>query len=665
MKAGDLAEIEVELFRSDGDPSPCIIRHSAACSAPPCHCPKESIKNTWLDIDVISNDPSCGPGECRVVAMLNVGANYVDCYHFYRRVGDPNTYILHPHAVVLDTCVANGDVVNISVDILKEMVDPAPCNITKTSLPCDISCCNLIDVKLEREGSADGFCCWKYSFEATNPVCVIPANRISVEFYEDALGTIPIITNYDRTFCTSLTPLPSSGVIYYKVIIDGETCGNIKSVPFTCDCACPGPSEYESWFTVEAVADPSCGENECALQHTIDITQIDPCYTSFQIRDETDAVIRSSTPIAQLQSILSQYDRCMEQGETYTIKIDLLIAAAGAGACQLEGSAFCPVDTEPPTICVPDCEQVAFEMQEDFPFYPQTCPGCEVIVSYATRTSCNGDKDIQILGLHKISNTPNACENCDDRDIHQEAIHRVIQKNAMKFDMPESGHCDTLFRISQATCWGELIKFNVQGSTIQVITVSVPCESACCVRRIRLCNTPLGMIPEPIGPPAGQSGTCDPDGIFDKIGGVVDVLVPSSGGCRYKCHYMDDLDRLSDLLDDDWVDDGPIDFNDPNLYRQGNQPKDSTQAAPSKHGEFQITQTDTELTVEFSHTSLLQAQVALYNVTGQMLEFADATVDTGSATLSVPLTDIASGTYYVSIYVDGQIVTTKNIVIVK
>jgi hypothetical protein len=681
---GNIRDLEIALYRNEIDPSPCMLTAKLSCRGAgsggsgggsggggyTCPCPKDDIKNDWLRVEVVPDDPTCPqPNQCRVIASIAIDPQFDGCWYFYRRAGDTTLYVVSEDPIVLDSCVGHGDRVNVSVDFLRYRDDDDPCTVTKSSLPCNVSCCDVFDIEFETvyvknlETPYSG-CYAKYSFTTEDNACVIEADRMSVVFYSDSLKTTILPTFMGRIAVAS----PSS-TIYYEIFVDGTSCGIVKSQTLLCDCDCAGA---QSFFTAEAVADTNCDDTECGIVFNIDMNQLDPCYTSFMLRDSaTGNALVSSSPIGQLPAEVSQLNTCLDKADYKAVT--LVLKTNSGFTCSITASAFCPVEeADPSTACVPDCPQDTFEIQETLVMTPKMCEDCKVFISYSTRISCNGDKDIQILGLHKVSTTPGACAACDEKDIHLEAIHFIVNQNEMEFDMPTGiNECDTLFRVSQANCWGHYIKYEtvkIGGhEVIRSTIVNVPCASGCCVRRVRVCRKLNKLEIEPLPTPLGQAETCTPDGVYDRLPSG-DILVPRSGGCHYTCDYLADLDKLNDILDGDWSDDdGPIDVSDPNLYRSALPSPDNIQQDEIVNsGTFAISHDENTVLVDFKNmTGSQNVQVAVYTVAGQLVQMQESTIAQSSETIHLQLPVVASGTYLVAVSVNGKVVTTETITIVK
>jgi hypothetical protein len=187
------------------------------------------------------------------------------------------------------------------------------------------------------------------------------------------------------------------------------------------------------------------------------------------------------------------------------------------------------------------------------------------------------------------------------------------------------------------------------------------------VRRVKICKGVNKLIVEPLSTPLGQAETCTPDGIYDRLPSG-NTLVPRSGGCHYTCDYLADLDKLNDILDGDWSDgDGPIDVSDPNLYRSALPSPDNIQQDEIVNsGTFSISHDESTVLVDFKNmTGTQNVQVAVYTVDGQLVQMQESIIAQSSETMRLQLPVVASGTYLVAVSVNGKVVTTETITIVK
>jgi hypothetical protein len=503
--------IEVSFYRTESDRAPCRLIIPVLCENQ-CPCPVETFRNEWLTFELEENALICQPNHCRIKAWLEIpGANY-QCYTHYRILGDPTLHSLGGNPsnrrMIFDSCIANNDSKELTVELFYGAGDPEPCLITKLSQPCAVNCCNSVELRFDRDNaSGDDFnCFWKYRYIVTDPLCKqsLAASSKEVIVYSDPAGLVEI-PQVDGTF--QFLTIPNDGVIYYRIVVDGDTC-SIRSDSLICDCTgCPGPDEYGQWFNVEMSPGGSgnCSPDQCYIKHVIDLDSTYSCYENFRLRriiDDVQLPDSPEYPISMLNSILQQQDTCIDKDEFYEIKVILLTSEPyhdGTFTCPLRQTAHCNdrVFTGEPLedrTCIPDCPQDTFVVATDEKYKSQICKGCELIISYKYRQACNGGKqDIQLTNMSRRvlpGYPPDVCNNCSEAAFMKEAIFYLLDENPMRFNKPKKGQCDTTWRIAQSNCWMTYYSYELLANgVIDSAIVRTPCESSCCVKPVLMCNT--------------------------------------------------------------------------------------------------------------------------------------------------------------------------------
>jgi hypothetical protein len=671
------------LYRSPEDPAPCFLDVPILCKDQ-CPCPPESIRNKFVSFTVDDNNTMCPPGHCYIEAFLNVPGAY-ECFTHYSVEGGPIDTLVRARTKIFSDCVPSGQALEITVMLYHGENDPRPCRIVDKSAPCQINCCDFIDVEFSR-APADGFdvnCRWKYSFEATDPACLVSTNDIEMIVYQDPQG-LAEIPQEDNEFW--FLTIPSNGILYYQLIIDGDTC-NIRADTLICDCiSCPGYDGYKDWFNLQS-APGACDSNECAIQHFINLDSAYYCYENFQVRRTIDDHILPLTPeqpIEALNGYLSQLDTCIKRGERYEVEIimishETLQHVDGRYTCPLIQSTVCPVipddsltNNNPAPTCVPDCPEDEFEKGNTVVVFSDSCQQCLIYVSYEYRQAC--DSTYQDIQITEITRKPidgafeGACGGCTSKEVMQEAVFNLINKNPMDFKLPTvRGECDTSWRVVQASCWMtyHVYDFSPSGDKIFPIEVRTPCEPSCCVKPIQICRKVEGdgYDVENIPHRETVTTTCDPNATLRVVAPLDEFFIPENGGCRFSC---DELDGLKDLSDEyDWTDGDTISFNGgggPYLRSASSEQIDNEM---HKHVEFRFVQDTEYLTVEFWNSNARTVTLSLYTLTGQLLTTQDESIEQGIASLRANLQPYASGTYIVNITVDGVMLRSGVIQIVK
>ncbi|MCA9747585.1 MAG: T9SS type A sorting domain-containing protein [Romboutsia sp.] len=271
------------------------------------------------------------------------------------------------------------------------------------------------------------------------------------------------------------------------------------------DCAKPTPCNCDYYiknfsFTFDLTkGGGTCSTDECYLENFFQMPINTPlCYTHITYSAELNGVVTQSPttlPIVNNTVDLSQFNRCIREGQEYKITIKLLEGLEDESPCEFTQIAYCPI-ADDRSYCVPDCEDDEFQKRTNITIPLPACPQCKLSISYSTRIACNGNYDIRIDGLELINNNPAdayGCSLCGFSTLYELAIDEIILKNEMGFE-PKSKKdpCSTIYRVIEASCWTDVSTFTFGGPTfedpISAIQSFIPCESNCCGISLTVCR---------------------------------------------------------------------------------------------------------------------------------------------------------------------------------
>jgi hypothetical protein len=396
------------------------------------------------------------------------------------------------------------------------------------------------------------------------------------------------------------------------------------------------------------------------------------CYRQFVIHRYIDSTwIGSDGPhlIDDIDNIMQQQDICIEKGELYTIEIILIgpyIGQEQSNTCKLVRSTSCKKnigdDASIPD-CLPDCPQDTMQIGDEKKYISDECPDCEITVYYKYRQACGGaKKDIQLTNLVRTplpGAAPGACNNCTEAVFMKEALLWLLENNPMGFEKPTSG-CDTTWRVAQANCWMTYYQYDILNGVVDSVIVRTPCESACCVKPLLVCYEGRGKYSYDNLPSNQAALPCDPNATARAVVNLDNFYIPNGAGCKFSCEDLEGLRDLQDFLDNGdtvrVVDNG-------GAPARILQPQSPTQQP--RHVEMYVQQENEMLIAEFWNSTVSDVTIGVYNLTGQLLEERSSTVRKGIATLQVDLSKYASGTYLMTISVDGIVLKSGPFQIVK
>lgn len=276
-------------------------------------------------------------------------------------------------------------------------------------------------------------------------------------------------------------------------IYDVSSCVEIPS------CVCDFNTK-NNLFSIDITKEGgTCSTDECYLENFFQMpinTQL--CYTHITYSAELNGVVTQSPttlPIVNNTVDLSQFNRCIAEGQEYKITIKLLEGLEDESPCEFTQTAYCPI-ADDRSYCVPDCESDVFNKYTNITIPLPSCPDCDLSISYSARIACNGNYDIRIDGLeviNKIPANPYNCSFCGFSDLYELAINQIILENKMGFEPnTKDDPCSSIYRVIEASCWTDVSTFTFGGPTsetpISVIQSFIPCESNCCGISLTVCR---------------------------------------------------------------------------------------------------------------------------------------------------------------------------------
>jgi hypothetical protein len=509
-----------------------------------------------------------------------------------------------------------------------------------------LDCCSYIGVTPEITDS----CCVKIHVD--NPQCSGAVITLEIkngatwtEVYKDSITQSPIIT-----YC----PPNGSGLVEYRVKITepfkpGEPyCGGagpyiegytMYSGSVYLECCEDCPEGYENWFNLESKKSNDCPDNGCEVTHSLNIPDSINCYVSYKV--ETDSSSTAVLPLAG--DSLSDIDRCISAGTTYNAKV--ILFTANGDSCIIEKSVFCdlPRDTndlqEP---CTPDCFDTPFGQPLTHRFDILGCSGpCQIKVTYVTRKACNHWQDLQILRM-EISE---GCTGCSESYLYRMAIMGIIDINTMNFE-PDSVGCSTIWRVTQGGCWSEWVYYFIDlgAGTIDTVNVLEPClQTECCYQPMKVCKT--------LGPPKTITITLDTNYVPPSINcDGVWLENPLTGWimeCEPKCDWLHALEGT---------------YEPPALSLYGKEVIENDIRTKSSIG-IKLIQLNDFLQVQLKNNGINSVKIRILDISGKEKVTISQNINDGQNIVRIPVDDLSSGAYILTIIADDYLVKTEKFII--
>lgn len=306
-----------------------------------------------------------------------------------------------------------------------------------------------------------------------------------------------------------------------------------------------------------------------------------------------------------------------------------------------------------PNPCTPDCEDTAW-VNNNITVNLRGCnPNCYVKIYYSYRIACGVFQDVQI---RKVETLTNYCINCSIKDLYMQSLYAVITINPMNF-VPHVGDsgCSTIWRVSAGGC---LASWQIyyhdpthEGDTLTIIQKCLGPNVPCCLAYMKVCRYPRpGFIP-PKPDSVTISTLSNSYPAYNCNGTIiphVDTLPPPPDTtiCRPICDWFNDvvyitpkIAQFSDVLNNDFSEQKSI-----ILYPN---PAESV-------FKFDLNSPDAG-----------NVNIRIYDSKQNLVQSEERFVINGWNNLQIPVNQLASGNYNIMISINGIVVHSKKLQIIK
>jgi hypothetical protein len=660
MEFGEEITITVKLYRSLTDNSPCVITKTYKCL---CNCPENS--ENWFTLTA-SKSPDCGPTQCKVVGSLEIPEQY-SCYTKYK-VYDGNTtkgpFDIPSNGNIsqIEQCIESDETFTATIYLLRNVFDQNPCVIEKSAY-CDYDCCDFIDINFIAKTTTGPECCWKPNVTTYNSA-LCNLSEVTVAYFDS--NNQPITLNSSGEICLSSS---ANKTITYTVSIDGVAC-ETKSVTLTCNgCTCPPTSVTNGWLNLTVQkGNPNCPVDACSVMGSFDIDpEYAACFTNYSIsyiisdnkKQVVSAVDLNSTlrPLTPTSSIIG-LPECIMPGQTIQIEVRIYKNGSTTDYCSLfSNEVFCEKTklTGRPEPCKPDNLNDNWTVDGKVMV---TINGCTYWVSYKARKTADGKQDVQMTNVEKADPTCGPTANLEDvfKAALPVAIKDIIDKNEQF--TPQNGSvppCVDTWRVVQQSCWSKWEMFNQSAGT--ETEIFVPCASACCVRQLRVCNFNGIIHVQDLGFSGGTGFNCSMATLPANPGSPINTSLQQ--GCTDKnCDIYADFDVFYDKPDTglDYI----MKMN-LNLQKVSNE----EYIESNDYIIYQINQSLETIDLVIAESKLENIEIQIHNTLGQVIYYNNVSLNKGSQTINIDISNYTTGVYYINLVNDGIVFGNKKIIIVK
>lgn len=629
-----------------------------------CSCPYQA--DEWLVLSTEIGTTECGAGKCRITAQLNIPPEY-SCYKYFRYdIGEGESQQFSPITSITNNewCINTGESLTLTVYLYRSLVDTDPCIISKEA-GCDLECCNYINVNFIPIASSDpNYCCWMPNI-TTDDGAVCDLSDVSIELF-DAFGS-PITLGTNGELCRPLSYHQSNSPILqkkirYKISVYGEQCGDFRDVVLICGgCDCPSEKVLNSWAKLNLDKyDPTCPAGECKVTAKLEIPEIyKSCYTSYKIAykmsDGTQVNYGTNLPKPiPMDGILTDLPNCIPAGVSLMYSVYLY---GSNTICEvISNDVFCSriENNERPNSCDPNGDPWL-----GFGTVIVSVNGCNYVVNYQYRKTAPPDlyQDVQLLSVEALDDN---CPNVNVEDIFIQALPNAISKiidseEEFKPQHYDSQPCYDMWRVFQNSCWTKWRCFD----GVAEFNTWLPCQSECCSRKLRVCQTQTGISVEDIGFATGSgSFNCS---LAQLQPGVIPI---NSSQQQPNCE-----DKNCDVYNDISID-VHMPYNHRNYtYHDLTQISHYKFQNESKLDVFkfrhQFNISNNTLNVLIAESEYDNTIINILDLSGKILISKKFELTKSEQTIKLDIESLSSGSYFYNILSKGLVIGTGNFIYVK
>ncbi|MBX3043735.1 MAG: T9SS type A sorting domain-containing protein [Candidatus Kapabacteria bacterium] len=414
-----------------------------------------------------------------------------------------------------------------------------------------------------------------------------------------------------------------------------------------CEC----PPHQNTWFTVQAFADPSCPDG-CRYVHTLNIPENITCYKYYSYENIPQGINDININRSLTNEPISMYDGCMPYGTTTSPAIMLQRYPNDPEACEMFAEAICDTtiapDPDVPDPCSTDCAGIWDLRTIDMPLDVD----CNAKIYYYTRDNC-GKQELEITMI-SISG-PGCSSSYNNASLMRKAFNFIVYENQMQFQPQDPGQCDTTWQVGSGGCWASYYLYYwkivfpdpmpdptqnpfpifVRDSILH----HVKCDSTdCCFIPIKVCRYPDGIrVYRDIGP---LHSNCDSIKTTDIYGRQFD--------CAPNCNWLDSLEI------EPWS--PPVYENimlNKNIIKNLNNKEIHTQWVNSKLG------------LTYFKPDITSASIKIFDLQGRVIKNIQLKTTNNVTNEEFDFSDLNNGIYFYNIYFDGVVIKSDKIIIIK
>lgn len=239
------------------------------------------------------------------------------------------------------------------------------------------------------------------------------------------------------------------------------------------------------------------------------------------------------------------------------------------------------------------------------------------------------------------------CSLCSDAEVYRLSILEIIDRNEMGFEPFNAGDgCSDVWRVSKASCWAQWTRLIMNPVTAEVRTIELnkPCNSNCCLRRMRVCyNEDRTKTVTDLGT-SGNSPICDSLTYQTTYPPIENI------NCVYTCDMLDEID----------------DVVSKSAYLENVEAVEYTKINPNEIVfEYNLNQSSNRIDVNISETNVEKLNIKLYDINGKPVKQAISNSISSNSFITLDISELVTGTYFISFELNGLEFKSDKFIVVK
>ena len=306
-----------------------------------------------------------------------------------------------------------------------------------------------------------------------------------------------------------------------------------------------------------------------------------------------------------------------------------------------------------PAPCNPDCEDTAWHNNSMVVNLRGCNQYCYAKIYFSWRIACGVFQDVQVTKVESL--TP-YCNLCSIHDLYMQALYAIITLNPMGFN-PQIGTkgCNTIWRVTAGGCIASWQIYyhdpTHEGDTLTIVQKCVSPSVPCCLAYMQVCRYPRpGYIPpKPDSVTISSLSNSYPE--YNCKGATiphVDTLPPppDTTSCQPICEWFTDVVYQTPIV-------APITSVDESEI-------------PAKQGvTLYPNPTDNKFRFDINSPETGELSIEIYDLKQNVIKVVKRNILEGWNSLEIDVTGINTGNYFIVLNVNGTMIHSTKLEIIK